>query len=101
MTTTFKQESHPVLRSLGIPVFNSTLHGEGFYLSYNPITRDYGCVTTALVVGNCEKFLILSGDHREQYAPLVSQGFDACLEYFKANIDKAHKYSDKLEEAKV
>lgn len=92
----FKQESHPVLRSLGIPLFNSTLHGEGFYLSFNKSTRDYGCVTTALVVGNMEKFLILAGDHREQYAALVNKGFDACLEYFKAHIDEAHKYSDKI-----
>jgi hypothetical protein len=92
----FKKESHPVLRSLGIPIYNSTLHGEGFYVSYNNSRRDYGCVTTALVTGQMEKFYILKGDHREQYAELVGKGLDECLAYFKAHLDEAHDYSDSL-----
>ena len=66
----------------------------GFYVSYNYETRTYGCVTTALVVGQMEKFYILKGDHRAAYDALVSQGFDKCFEYYKANIAESHNYSD-------
>ena len=36
-----------------------------WYVSYNNYsTRDYGCDTTALVLGQGEYFIILNGDHR-------------------------------------
>lgn len=93
----------------GIVEYNSVIEGnnspiemdsktyEGFYVSFNNYDTDiYGCKTTALVLGQMQKFYILNGDHRKQYAEIIEQGFHACLFYFKDNIDNANKYSDKL-----
>lgn len=68
-----------------------------FYVSYNDYDIGiYGCDTTALVLGQMEKFYILKGDHRSQYAALQDQGFAACLDYYKQHLDVAHKFSDNL-----
>ena len=68
-----------------------------FYVSYNPSSRDYGSDTTALVLGDMDKFYILIGDHRKQYDAILSKGWDACLDYYKANMAEfGHKFSDKL-----
>lgn len=76
---------------------NSILDGDGFYVSYNDYdTRTYGCVTTALVLGQMQDFYILNGDHRAAYLPLISKGFDACLAYFQENIADINKYSQKV-----
>lgn len=76
---------------------NSTVEGEGFYVSFNAVDiRLYGCETTALVLGVMEKFYILKGDHRAQYAERMAQGFDACLAYFEANPNDVHPCSDKV-----
>lgn len=80
---------------LPVTVPNSVMDGDGFYVSHND--RDYasyGCETTALVVGQMEKFYILKGDHRTAYAVLIGQGFEACLDYFKSQPDLKHTYSD-------
>jgi hypothetical protein len=77
------------------PSPNALMHGDGFYVSYN--AHDYavyGSDTTALVFGQMQMFYILNGDHRAPYAELVSRGFDACLDYFKANIDRINHRSD-------
>ncbi|MBK6616335.1 MAG: hypothetical protein IPG27_20420 [Ottowia sp.] len=80
-----------------VSVPNSTMDGDGFYVSFNDHDIGvYGCATTALVLGQGQKFYILKGDHRAMYAALISQGFDACLSYFKANLGDVHRYSDKL-----
>ncbi len=75
---------------------NCVAPGDGFYVSYNDFDLDiYGCCTTALVLGpQMEKFFILNGDHREQYARLIGQGFDACLAYFNANPELVNVRSD-------
>lgn len=93
----------------GIIEYNSVIEGnkspinmdaktyEGFYVSYN--TRDavyYGCDTTALVLGQMQKFYILNGDHREQYKQIIEQGFDRCLSYYKEHIHEANTHSDPL-----
>jgi hypothetical protein len=68
---------------------------DGFYVSYNSYDRAiYGDVTTALVLGQMQKFYILTGNHSEQYKELINKGFSKCLDYFKANINQAHRYSD-------
>jgi len=78
---------------------NRVTQGNGFYISYNNVDSDiYGSDTTALVWGQMEKFYILNGDHRKQYTPLISQGFDACLAYFKANSALINMRSDILKE---
>lgn len=92
----------PVPTSFGpcfVPVPNTVTHGTGFYVSYNDHdTSIYGSDTTALVVGQMERFYILKGDHRRQYADLIPSGYEACLSYYKdkANIGLSHRYSDKL-----
>jgi len=69
----------------------------GFYISYNSYDiATYGDVTTALVLGQMQKFYILNGDHRKQYEEIIEQGFYKCLEYFKNNINQAHDNSDEL-----
>jgi hypothetical protein len=75
---------------------NSVMEGEGFYVSHND--RDlvaYGSQTTALIVGQMEKFYILKGDHRAGYVTLIPRGFATCLDYFKRHSDLVHRYSDK------
>lgn len=83
----------------GIPlsVPNTTYDGDGFHISHND--RDvsiYGDTTTALVLKGGEAFYILNGDHREGYAPLLSLGFDACMDYFRRHLDQLNKFSDPL-----
>lgn len=82
---------------VAVPVPNTVAYGEGFYVSYNDHDLGiYGCDTTALVWGQMQKFYILKGDHRAQYAPFIGRGFDACLAYYKANLQDAHDHSDPL-----
>jgi hypothetical protein len=80
--------------SLAIP--NTTMDGAGFYVSHNDHdTAIYGCETTALVLGQMERFYLLKGDHRRQYAERLALGFEACLDYYRANLADAHSFSDK------
>lgn len=70
---------------------------DGFYVSYNGYdVRIYGDVTTALVLGQMQKFFILNGDHREEYKRIIQDGFDKCMKYYMKNISLNNKYSDKL-----
>lgn len=81
---------------------NLVLNGDGFHVSYNDRdTWAYGCVTTALVVGQIDRFYILNGDHRAQYAVLVGDGLDTCLAYFEEHLDDINHRSDQLETACV
>ena len=68
-----------------------------FYISFNFGDSDcYGDVTTALVIGQMQRFYILNGDHREQYSKCES--FKDCVEYFLSNSDKVNKLSNKYDE---
>ena len=81
----------------GFPVVipNQVKDYTDFYISYNNYdTGIYGCDTTALVIGQMEKFFILKGDHRKLYDDLANAGFRACLKYFFDNIDVMHRFSD-------
>jgi hypothetical protein len=78
---------------------NSVIQGNGFYISYNNIDIGiYGCDTTALVIGNMEKFLILNGDFRKQYMQIINNGLDECIAFFKANIEHINEYSETMED---
>lgn len=69
---------------------------DGFYVSYNNYDVEiYGDVTTALVLGQMQKFYILNGNHSEEYAKIIKNGFKKCMEYFENNIDQINKYSDR------
>lgn len=67
---------------------NSVVEGDGFYVSYasdtskNIFANDDDGEETALVKGN--NFLILNGDYRKDYEPLIPQGYDVCLDFFKS-----------------
>ena len=82
----------------GIPVVvpnTISVDKKDFYVSYNTVDSCiYGSVTTALVVGQMEKFYILNGDHREDYSLLSDEGFDACFAYFLSKNDQWNNYSD-------
>lgn len=69
---------------------------DGFYVSYNSYdVAIYGDVTTALVLGQMQKFYILNGNHCEEYSKIIKDGFEKCMEYFKKNISQINKNSDK------
>lgn len=97
-----------ILKSLPIINYNSIVcendskievDGEiydGFYVSYNSYDVDiYGDITTAIVLGQMQKFYILNGDHSQEYAKIIKKGFKRCMEYFERNIDQINKYSDR------
>lgn len=68
----------------------------GFYVSYNSHDINiYGDITTALVVGQMQKFYILNGDHRKEYAKIMNDGFEKCMDYFVKNIHQINKNSER------
>lgn len=74
---------------------NRITKADGFYISYNNTDiYIYGGDTTALVVGQMEKFYILRGNHQQQYAKLMDKGLEACLSYFYEHMDEIHHYSN-------
>lgn len=60
---------------------------EDFYVSHLRSSVDYGCETTAVVVGQMERFYILCGDHRQG---LSGKSFNECLDYLHDHIDERH-----------
>ncbi len=69
-----------------------------FYVSYLSYSSDYGSDTTALVVGQMQRFFILNGDFRKQYTELIPLGFKACYDFFKENLEHRNaKNCDKIE----
>lgn len=72
---------------------NVMLEMDGFWISYNPNT-DTGAETALCKDGN---YYILLGDFRKQYEQLVDKGFNACLKFFKENLDKKSSWSDGVE----
>jgi len=70
-----------------------------WYISFNSRDRSvYGAITTALVIGQGEVFLILNGDHRQQYYDIINGKIDGkidgrsrlekCIMYYQENKDK-------------
>lgn len=73
---------------------NTTMNGKGFYVSFNQMDwAIYGDVTTALVDNQMVNFFILNGDHRKNYKELIPLGWDACMKYYRDNINLINKYS--------
>lgn len=80
-----------------IPLRNTVIERDGFYISYNNYDRDiYDTDTTALVIGQMEYFYILKGNHIENYSKLFS--LSKCLDYFKNHVEQIAKYSEKLKD---
>ena len=75
---------------------------DDFYISYN--NRDshiYGCDTTALVLESPRtRFLILNGNHTEEYNEIINNGgsYKSCVEYFNQNVDLKSKFSENSDE---
>lgn len=68
---------------------------KGCYISYNRYDLNlYGDVTTALVFGQAEIFLILNGNHFQKYLD-INETFK-CIEYFKKNLSYINKYSNEI-----
>ena len=64
-----------------------------FHISYNDRDiKHYGGVTTALYINETNQFLILNGDHTEDYNK--QKTFKDCLKYFYNNIDQANNNSE-------
>ncbi len=77
---------------LGIPNRISK-ENKCFYVSYN--NRDissYGSSTTALYINETAQFLILNGNHTEEYKDLNT--LEEHLKYFYSNIDKVNFRSE-------
>lgn len=88
----FKRHEIPIMNQMSP---NSTCSFGGFHLSYNPDTRDYGSVTTAIVIGNHALFFILNGDHRKPlHAAGSIDGLQGCIDYFIDHIAQANFRSD-------
>lgn len=91
----------------GIPLVTPntiTAQNTDFYISYNDRDRHiYGDVTTALVSENPIKFLILNGNHTEQYAKIISNGgdYEDCVQYFRENESLKAKYSENWDEVLI
>lgn len=65
-----------------------------FSISYCRRSVDYGCDTTAIVLGG-RVFLILNGYHAEQLIDAASvSGIQACVDYFAENIARANARSE-------
>lgn len=64
---------------------------ENFHISYNPSSADYGCDTTAIVLGG-RVFFILNGDHEKPLLNAATEGgVHACVDYFIDNIAYANR----------
>lgn len=88
------QYNHVPLQN-NVPLVIDGVTYDGYYISYNNYdVAIYGDVTTALVLGQMQRFYILNGNHTEQYAKLFDQGFDACFAYFVDNRDLINDRSD-------
>ena len=93
-----------MINANGIPIImpnditNDTID---FYISYNDRDKHiYGDVTTALVSYNPTKFLILYGNHTEQYNKIIENGgnYENCVQYFRDNKSLKAKYSENWNE---
>ncbi len=88
---------------------NVVLRSEHFFISYNPspgmgysvFAGDNGLDETAMYCRKNDKFYILNGDFREEYAELSEQGLDACLRFFAAHPHVVSSWSASVEEAQA
>lgn len=81
----------------------SVAEGEGFYVGFvnhrdNPwqgtsLAGDVAGVGETALKG-AEGYLILNGDHRDGYAPLIPQGYQACKDYYLINISQRSSWSE-------
>ena len=69
---------------------------QGFTISYNPSSADYGTDTTAIVIKE-RVFFVLSGDHAAALCAAADQnGIAGCVDYFVEHIAQANRLSEHL-----
>lgn len=77
------------------PLPNTVFPSDTFFISFNNTdTGIYGNVTTALVLGQMERFYILNGDHRQGFKTAAKHGLPACLDYFNQHLLEANHLSE-------
>lgn len=70
---------------------------DGFYISHNNYDIGiYGSETTALVLGQMEKFFVLNGNHCTSLEKLAKESLTNCINYVRKNKNKLNKLSDKI-----
>lgn len=73
---------------------NAVAQYQGYHMSYNPRSADYGCDTTAIVLGN-RVYLILNGEHTHALNDAAaSNGLLGCMDYFIEHIAEANPRSE-------
>lgn len=78
------------------PKHNNTDDKIDCYISYNfGDISIYGTDTTAIVIGQMQRFYILKGNHFENLKNLTN--FKDCIEYYLNNLNSIHKMSDKYD----
>ncbi len=71
-------------------VGNLVLQGKDFYISYINFKTKNILVVEETAICSEDKYYILRGDHREAYSKRITQGFEACLDYYH-NSDKENE----------
>lgn len=72
---------------------------DGFYISHNSSAAGkeiYGSETTALVLGQMEKFFVLNDNHCTPLEKLAKESLDDCINYVRKNKNKLNELSDKI-----
>lgn len=73
---------------------NMVRNFDGYAISYNSSSADYGCPTTALVLDH-RVFFILNGNHTEALVEAAEdRGIDGCVDVFIANLNQANDRSE-------
>lgn len=72
---------------------NVTRTFDGFHLSYDRSSRDYGCDTTAFVIQG-RLFLVLNGNHCAAMVSAAENGIQGVVDYFIEHIGQANERSE-------
>lgn len=96
-------KTHPafVRENVVIPIINTrplnrVVNFNGFHLSYDPSSRDYGSDTTGIVFKG-RVFFVLNGDHSHGlHAAVEAAGVQGAIDYFIEHQADANKSSEHL-----
>jgi len=79
-----------------LPTRNKVIRYSTFCISYLFATPEYGNHATTALVLNDNVFLILNGDHRNNYSA-NSGTLEQALKYFLSHLDQANDLSEHLQ----
>jgi hypothetical protein len=87
----FKGQRIPIVNEVAP---NTVLARDGYHLSYNASSADYGSDTTAIVLRDTV-FLTLNGDHKDALAAVSEEGgLQQVFDYYLENLSLANHMSD-------